>query len=203
MGNTPAKHVDTSCPTRSWDVKNKRPIYVDKNAEYVFNFYGEYTRDEFLKANVDNPEFEQRVKDYVDECNSSEAYRTQVQSFSHSDHFQGKKYGIAWFNMAFIDPMYTIELKTKDAVVVARLQRFLGDSCLIITCISKNTTVKWQGTDADAAASYVCDLVHGQGITLVKNDLGIQEKVTAVKDQQQLQQVLGKLIMYIMSITLF
>lgn len=202
MGNTQPKQVDTdtSCPEPSWDETTQRPKYVNKKALYVFNFYGEYSREEFLRAGVDDPEFEKMVKKDVEHFTSHYYVYRNCRSCAHSIYYKDQKYGFAWFNMAYIDPMCTIELLCKENDQVANIQRFLGDAHIRMQCMRTGRIIKWSGTDADVAANYVCDLVVDLDISVVQHDMGTQETKTSVKDKHELQFILKKLIEYMMSI---
>lgn len=68
MGNTAVKHQNT-CQSGIevvWDAENRRQKHIDPYAYYTFNFYGEYSRDVFLKAHIDDPELEAKVKKMVE-----------------------------------------------------------------------------------------------------------------------------------------
>lgn len=49
-----------------WDAQNKRQKHIDPYAYYTFNFYGEYSRDVFLNAHIDDPELEAKVKKIIE-----------------------------------------------------------------------------------------------------------------------------------------
>ena len=206
MGNTQPKRVDmdVSCLELSWDEKTQRPKYVDKKAAYVFNFYGEYSRDEFLRAGIDDPEFERMVKEDVEHYTSNYHVYRNCRSCAHRIYYKDQKYGFAWFNMAYIDPMCTIELLCNEsdqvAKIPAKIQRFLGDVHICMQCMRTGRIIKWSGTDAEVAANYVCDLVADLDIYVVQNDMGIHDTKTIVKDKEELQSTLTKLIKYMLSI---
>lgn len=207
MGNTPPEPVDTSCPEQSWDKETKRPKYVSKKAVYVFNFYGEYSREEFLRAGVDDPEFEQMVKKDVEHYTTNYYVYRNCRSCAHSIYYKNQKYGFAWFNMAYINPMCTIDLlseypENNQVTSKLKIQRFLGDAhTLYIQCMRTDRTIKWSGTDAGVATNYVCDLVQDLDISIVHNDMGTKKTNSIViKDNVELQSTLKKLIEYIMCI---
>lgn len=200
MGNKVVKEHDTSCPTETWDKDNNRPKCFYADGTHVFNFYGEYSRDEFLKANVDDPEFEKKVKEDVEQFKIHEYIYRRCKSISRYIYHKDKKYGFAWFNMAYINPMCTIDLLCRANNVVLKIQRFLYDNHVYIKFMPTNSTVKWSVTNADVAANYVCDMVDGVDISVVQNDVGVQETCTNVTDVYELQCILKKLIEYMMSI---
>lgn len=207
MGNKVAKEFDTTLPTITWDKENNRPKYYFPDGTHVFNFYGEYSRDEFLKANVDEPEFEKKVKEEVEHYTKRHyyIYHRTCKHVSHYIYYKDQKYGFAWFNMAFIEPMCTINLLSKvsgdnEGTLQLKIQRFLCDERIYIKCMHTDSSVKWSVTNADVAANYICDMTDGLDISIVENDLGIQESKKLVKDRSDLQSILKTLIEYMMSI---
>lgn len=199
MGNSTSKQTerDISCPDRIWDDVTERPKYVDSKAKYVFNFYGEYSREEFLKANVDDPEFEKEVKEYVDHRQYNPIYINGCRSTSTSIHHNGTKYGIAWHNMLFVDPLCTITLMSCDNEPLVKIYRFMGNNTLLtIKDMQKQTKVTWDHKKADVTARYVCDLVGNHEALVVENDLGLEETKTILRGNDELQHTLEKLIDY-------
>jgi hypothetical protein len=197
MGNTTAKELDTSSPTWTWDDATERAKYVDSRAKYVFNFYGEYSRDEFLKAHVDDPELEKKVKEYVENRQSQPSYDECCRSCATSIHHKGDKYGVAWHNMAYIDPVCTITLLSFEEVPVLKVYRFLGNNTLLtIRHIQKQTKVTWDHRKADITAKYICDLVGDLQILTIENNLGIKETRRFLSNNDELQPILVKLIEY-------
>lgn len=203
MGNKVTKEVDISAPSLTWDKENNRPKYFFPNGTFVFNFYGEYSRDEFLKANVDDPEFEKMVKKDVENYTTHYYIYRDCKSCAHNIYYKDQKYGFAWFNMAYIKPMFTIDISSHDDLSKLKIQRFLGDAHISIQSMHTNSTIKWSGTNADVAANYVCDIIEDLEVYTVKNDMGCQETTTTVTYKKELQCILMKLIDYMMSMNRF
>lgn len=206
MGNSQTKnnHHDISSPKKSWDEENDRPIFEDKNAEYVFNFYGNYSRDEFLKANVNDPELEAILKDEVNSC-LKPVYQTGCRALAHSIYHKGKKYGFAWINMAFYQPLCSINLlqmypETHDAISKLKIERWLSDDNATIRIIHENNKIKWTVLSSDISARYVCDLLQNMDISIVQTDLNICEKIKIVTNKEELHSIVKKLIEYMLSI---
>ena len=201
MGNKVVKESDRSTPSLTWDKENNRPKYFFPDGTFVFNFYGDYSRDEFLKANVVDPEFEKIVKINVEHYKTHYYIYRNCKNCAHNIYYKDQKYGFAWFNMAYIVPMFTIDISSHDDLSKLKIQRFLGDAHISIQSMSyTNSSIKWNGTNADVAANYVCDIIENLDVYTVKNDLGCQETTITVTDKKELQCILMKLIDYMMSI---
>lgn len=200
MGNKIVKEVDTSLPSLTWDKENNRPKYFYPNGSFVFNFYGEYSRDEFLKANVDDPEFEKKVKKDVEHYTTQYYIYRNCRNCTHNIYYKDQKYGFAWFNMAYIEPMCTIDILSHDETSKLKIKRFLAEAHISIQSMRTNSTIKWSGTNADVTANYVCDIIEDLDNYIVKNDMGCQETKTTVTNKKELQCIIRKLIDYMMSI---
>lgn len=96
MGNTVPKHNNESGGIEIvWDAESKREKHIDPSAYYTFHFYGEYSRDVFLKANIDDSELEDKVKSVVERF----IWNTNNSKFtgwaSHLWH-KGRKYLVSY-----------------------------------------------------------------------------------------------------------
>jgi hypothetical protein len=200
MGNTPAKpSYNLNTLTEKWDKEHKRMKYEDKNAVYVFNFYGEYTREEFLKSGVDDPEIEQWVKNLIDEYNSNDVYR-KCRGIAAPAIYKGRQYGIAWFNRLYIDPMSTITLSSKTTQKLKVCRFFDTAKLVVITCLDTNRTIQWNPTNADVTARYICNLAEADDVSVVENDFGILETKKVVRNKDELKSTLKELIEYMTAI---
>ena len=99
MGNTVPKYSNQSEIGFGieivWDADNKREKHIDPYAYYTFHFYGEYSREVFLKANIEDPELEDKVKSVVERF----IWNTNNSKFtgwaSHLWH-KGRKYLVSY-----------------------------------------------------------------------------------------------------------
>lgn len=197
------KVQDNSFPTLTWDKNTNRRRYVDANAAYVFNFYGKYSTEEFSKANMEDPNFEKQVHDWVNQrVLSLKADPEYFRYYAGCIHYKGQKYGLGFFNMAYMDPIASITLCYVDVqgrhLPEIRVSRFSADEKLRIFFTWSSKTIKWNPMSVEFTAQYICDLADGHNITLVENDMGVQP--TVVKDKEGLYDVVRKLVAYMLSI---
>lgn len=197
MGNTPAKQNDDyhDYSRRVLDEENDRPMYVNPKVPCVFNFYGAYSRDEFLRAGVDDPEFEKKVMDDVDWTVRSFKGFGHI-SVLHYTYHKGVRYGIAVFNMAYIAPLCSITLGD------VHILRFLGTNTLKILFPDSKKVVKWQYDNPDLTARFVLDLVEQQGLRIktIQNDFGM--KTVIVSDCDDLRTSLSNIIACMMCVVI-
>lgn len=91
MGNTTTKHQATckSGIELAWDADKKRQKHIDPYAYYTFYFYGDYSREVFLKANIDDPELEDKVRKCVEGyiwCAENSKFTGWASHVSHEGH---------------------------------------------------------------------------------------------------------------------
>lgn len=99
MGNTTAKH-QTTCKNNieiglGWDAENKREKHIDPYAYYTFNFYGQYSREVFLKANIHDPDLENKIKKVVEGyiwCTENSKFN----GWASHVHHKGRKYLVGY-----------------------------------------------------------------------------------------------------------
>lgn len=178
MGNKPTKQLEISSPSFS-PRENK---YYDKNAAYVFHFYGKYSEEEFKQANVDDPKLEMKVKQEVDEYMDMQS-KCMFRSTSTCIYHNNIKYGIAFFHEAYLHPFLTLTLtcsNTKDGSFnkndnkdeVLYVARFLDHKCLNI--VYGDLSINWKPENIDATVDYVFDILHDKTIFDITNDFGVQ-----------------------------
>jgi hypothetical protein len=205
MGGNQSKNYVTTAPTISWDEKNNRKIYkhLDPRVEYVFNFYGEYSRDEFLKAKVDDPELEEILKDKVeDEIASHKVF--DYRSSSKNIYHKGRTYGFAYHNTAYMSPLVTMTLVHVDEqnqyIPQIRIERFLGEKNILIACREDpKKTIVWNPSSTLLTADYICELVKDTNINVVEVDVGHFQSIE-VQTKQDLHEVITKWIAYMTNI---
>ena len=191
MGNKSTKPRDYTSPKLAWDDEKKRKKYIDPNAAYVFNFYGEYSDEEFRKANVDDPELERDLKKYVED-NVALAKICKFQSVSDFRYYKGQKFGFAFFDKAYLEPFLTLKIAFSDEKVI-RVQRYIYDRDFVISYGDLN--IKWKPVSVDLTTNYICDLVKGEEVMSVENDFGI-----SFDDKNDVHDILQRSIPYMLSI---
>ena len=181
-----------------WDEKSNIPKCIDKNAEYVFNFYGKYSKDEFEKANLNDHKFEEYIKITVMKDVALMKDHKYIY-ISHALHYKDKKFGYAFFDPLFIYPIATIIFSYNQQHGI-KIHRYFNKKNLEIICPWIEKKIIWNSENIDMTIDYIYELIHNQNISLVENNFGI--KSYEVKNKYDLRDIIKKHVTYMLNINI-